>query len=133
VKQSIRIPKAGPFRDAVIQRMVRYLSLLPADKEYRADVDEYRKTRSDSQNKYLWGAVYPTILKDGNLDGWHAEDLHEYFLGEHFGWETVEGFGRKRMRPIKRSSRLSTVEFADYVDFIQRKAAELGIYIADPE
>jgi hypothetical protein len=57
--------------------------------------------------------------------------LHEYFLGEHFGWETLEGFGRKRLRPLKRSSKLSTAEFAAFVDFIQRKAAELGIYIPD--
>jgi hypothetical protein len=53
-------------------------------------------------------------------------------LGEHFGWETLEGFGRKRMRPIRRSSKLSTMEFQDYVAFIQQKAAELGIVIPDP-
>ena len=92
-------------------------------------------TRSLEQNAYLWGVVYPTFLKESGLDeqGWRADDVHEYLLGEHFGWETIEGMGRKRMRPLKRSSTLDKMEFVDYVAFIQQKAAELGIYIPDAE
>ena len=80
------------------------------------------------------GVCYPTILETGGeaLAGWTKDDLHDYFLGEHFGWETIEGFGRKRIKPIRRSSKLSTMEFVDFVDFIQMKAAELGIYIPSP-
>ncbi len=40
--------------------------------------------------------------------------------------------GRKKIKPRKRSSRLTTGEFADYVAFIQRRCAEHGIYIPDP-
>ena len=108
-----------------------YIRALPANKAWRIEVTPYKPRRSDQQNRYLWGVVYDTILKAGQLDGWHSEDLHEYFLGECFGWETLEGMGRRRMRPLKRSSKLSTTEFSDYVDFIQRKAAEMGIYIPD--
>jgi hypothetical protein len=54
-------------------------------------------------------------------------------LGECFGWETVEGFGRKRLKPLKRSAKLTTLEFSDFVAFIQRKAAEFGVYVPDPE
>jgi hypothetical protein len=54
-------------------------------------------------------------------------------LGECFGWETVEGFGRKRLKPLKRSAKLGTQEFSDFVAFIQRRAAELGIFVPDPE
>lgn len=89
--------------------------------------------RSLSQNRYLWGVCYPTILAGGDLEGWTAADLHEYFLGEHFGWDVLEGFGKKRMRPIHRSSTLSKTEFVDYVAFVQQKAAEFGIFIPDPE
>ena len=60
-------------------------------------------------------------------------DLHEYFLGEHFGWQTLEGFGRKRVKPLRRSSPLSKTEFVDFVDFIQRTMAGHGVYIPDPE
>jgi len=91
-------------------------------------------SRSLEQNRYLWGVCYETILEHGLKEqGWRAEDVHEYFLGEHFGWETLEGFGRKRIRPLNRSSRLTKMEFVDFVDFIQQKAAEMGVVIPDPE
>lgn len=90
------------------------------------------RRRSLQQNSYLWGVCYPVILSQGELEGWRAEDLHEYLKGEWGGWETLEGFGRKRMRPIHGSSTLTKTEFADFVAFIQEKAAGLGIYIPDP-
>ena len=91
--------------------------------------------RSQEQNRYLWGVCYATILEFGGetLGGWTNQDLHEYFLGEHFGWETLEGFSRKRIKPVHRSSTLTKMEFVDFVAFIQRKAAEMGIVIPDPE
>ena len=90
--------------------------------------------RSTAQNAYLWGVCYETILEHGLRDeGWRNTDLHEYFLGEHFGWATLEGFGRKRLKPIDRSSGLSKMEFVDFVAFIQEKAAEMGVYIPDPD
>jgi len=91
-------------------------------------------SRSIEQNRYLWGVCYEMILNNGLKDqGWRNTDLHDYFLGEHFGWETIEGFGRKRMKPIHRSSTLSKMEFVDYVAFVHEKAAGMGIVIPDPE
>ena len=90
--------------------------------------------RSLAQNAYLWGVCYETLLDHGLREqGWRNTDIHEYFLGEHFGWETLDGFGRKRVRPIRRSSVLNKMEFVDFVAFIQQKAAEMGIFIPDPE
>jgi hypothetical protein len=113
-----------------LARIVAFLSALSKNKAWRVEICEHKRTRSNDQNAYLWSAVYPSILK--HLPGWSADDLHEYFLGEHFGWETLEGLGRKRLKPIRRSSRLSTTEFSDYVGFIQRTMAEKGIYVPDP-
>jgi hypothetical protein len=100
-------------------------------KLWRVSVEKAKSVRSQQQNRYLWGCCYAAFMP--HLPGWDAEDVHEYMLGEHFGWEVVEGFGKKRMRPIKRSSKLSKAEFADFVDFIQRKGAEMGIFVPDPE
>lgn len=89
--------------------------------------------RSVEQNAYLWGVCYETILQHSLREqGWTRDDLHEYFLGEYHGWKTIEGFGRKRQKPIERSSGKSKTEFADYIAFIQQKAAEMGVYIPDP-
>ena len=129
-----QLPKNLP-RDRAIERVAGFLSRLPLEKAWRVAVTEQKRTRTQQQNRYLWGVAYPAILAGGGeaLAGWHAEDLHEYFLGEHFGWETLDGFGRKRLKPLRRSSRLTTQEFSDFVAFIQRKAAEFGVYCPDPE
>jgi len=66
------------------------------------------------------------------LRGWNRDDLHDYFLGECFGWETLEGFGRKRMRPLKRSSALNKQEFSDYLLFLETKCMDMGIVIPEP-
>ena len=100
---------------------------------YTIDIKE-GGSRSLEQNRYLWGVCYETILNQGLKDeGWTNQDLHTYLLGEHFGWETIEGFGKKRIKPVHRSSTLSKMEFVDYIAFIQQKAAEMGIVIPDPE
>lgn len=106
--------------------------MLDATVPWSITVERFKRTRSTQQNAYLWGVVYPTILREGGLGGWTAADLHEFFLGEHFGWQELEGLGRKKVKPLKRSSKLSTLEFNDFVAFIQREMASKGVYIADP-
>jgi hypothetical protein len=69
------------------------------------------------------------ILEQGGetLGGWTRDDLHEYFLGECFGWEVLEGFGRKRMRPLKRSSGLTKEEFTEYLMFLEQRCLDMGM------
>ena len=130
--QTIVLPRAMT-RDRTLERVSTYLASLPLEKAWSITVAEHRHRRSDSQNAYLWGVCYATLLKCDALHGWESSDLHEYFLGEHFGWEKLEGMGRMRMKPIRRSSKLSTTDFGEFVDFIHRKAAEFGVYIPSPE
>ena len=112
-------------------RVTQFLAQLPTDRAWRVTVEPHKPRRSESQNRYLFGVVYPAF--QAVLPGWDKDDIHEYFLGEHFGWETIEGMGRKRMKPIRRSSRLNKQEFSDYIAFIQRKGAEHGVYVPDAE
>jgi hypothetical protein len=118
-------------RSRIIERIAAVLTALPLQTAWRIEVHEHKSTRTPAQNAYLWGVVYPTILEAGELKGWEPDDLHEYLLGEHFGWEIIEGLGKRRMRPIRRSSKLDKQEFSDYIDFIQRKMAQFGIFIPD--
>lgn len=129
-KHSFLLPRMMP-RDVVICRVVDALEDLPADQAWKVEIGEHKSRRSDQQNRYLWGAVYPAITQ--HLEGWDSDDVHEYCLGEYFGWETVIGLGKKRLRPIRRSSKLSKFEFIGYVEFIQRRMAEHGIVIPDPD
>ena len=97
--------------------------------KWKVTVERYAKKRSDQQNRYLWGVAYKALQ---DATGQPAEDWHQYMLGEHFGWEEVELFGKKKIRPRGGSSKLSTIEFGNFVDFIQQRAAENGLYIPDP-
>lgn len=119
-------------RTAVIAKIGAFLAKLPAGKSWAVEVSLHKTKRSLSQNAYLWGVAYKTILAADALQGWTAEDLHDYFLGEHFGWERIKGFGIRRVRPIRRSRKLSTLEFMDFVAFIQQRMAEHGLYVPDP-
>ena len=89
--------------------------------------------RSTDQNALLW-ALYTDAKAIGGetLGGWTTEDLHEYMLGEHFGWTVHEALGRKRQKPKHRSSRLTKTEFSDFVEFGVRRFAEHGIVLRLP-
>lgn len=111
-----------------------YDALAEQELPYKVKISKGSR-RSIEQNRYLWGVCYETILSEAGLreQGWRNTDLHEYFLGEFHGWETLEGMDRKRMRPIERSSGKSVSEFMEYLDFVIEKAAGMGVVIPDAE
>ena len=127
------IPKNSKPEDILRAVSVLVRDLTP-DKAWSISIDEVKPRRSDRQNAFLWAVVYPSILEGGGeaLKGFRATDLHEWFLGDMWGWETLEGFGRKRMRPVRRSSTMTKQEFSDYIAFIEQKALDMGIAIPEP-
>lgn len=92
-----------------------------------------KSRRTNDQNALLW-ALYDDALKQGGeaLGGWSRDDIHEFMLGEYWGWDVCEAFGRKRMKPKRRSSRLTKLEFSDFVEFVVRRFAEHGIVLELP-
>lgn len=109
-------------------RWVAFIVLQPLP--LAVECKPWKATRSTEQNAYLWGVCYATLERE---TGQEAEDWHEYMLGEWAGWERYELFGRAKVRPRRRSSKLNKAEFVDFVEFIQRRAAQNGIYIPDPQ
>jgi hypothetical protein len=132
--QSILLPRSLS-RDGIIARIAKVLAALPMDKAWRVDIVLQRSKRSAAQNAYLWGCVYPTILKHGGetLAGWLDKDLHDHLLGEFSGTERLCAFGKTYEKPLKRSSSMSKLEFMDYIAFIQQYMAGLGCFIPDPD
>lgn len=92
-----------------------------------------KSRRSNDQNALLW-SIYEDIIARGGeaMRGFTKEDLHEFFLIDYFGSETKELFGRKKLKPLKRSSRLTKMEFSDFVEHIVRFMAERGLVIELP-
>ena len=120
----------GSTRDSVQANLVKFLGRLPPDKGWVVEIKPWAKRRTGPQNRYLWGVVYATLEAATGQD---AADWHEYLRGEFFGWAEIRTFDRTTQRPERGSSKLTTAEFAAYVEYVQRKCAENGIYIPDPD
>jgi hypothetical protein len=93
-----------------------------------------KSRRTTEQNKLLW-ALYDDAIKQGGeaLGGWDRKDVHEFLLGEYWGWDECTALGRTRLKPKKRSSRLTKNEFSDFVAFVVQKFAEHGVVLELPE
>lgn len=132
--QVTTIPTASQGRFQAVDRFIRQLRALDPDKVWEVSVAEKRRRRSDQQNRLLW-SLYADILKMGGeaMRGWNKDDLHEFFLGNFHGWETVEMFGKRKQRPMKRSSKLNRQEFSDFVESIVVFMAERGVVLKMPE
>ena len=129
-----RVIAKGTPPDQIANAISNMVSRLDPAQSCQITVEAFKPKRSDQQNAFLWGVVYPSILEGGGeaLRGWTTNDLHEYFLIEAWGSEVIEGFGRKRHKPLRRSSKLTKQEFSDYLSIIEAKCAELGIHIPEP-
>lgn len=127
--QAFILPPDPADRGRIADNLRAFVVQALPGKRLKVTVAEAKKRRSDEQNRALWGVAYKALT---DATGNDAEDLHEFFLGEHFGWQVTEVMGQKRRTPLRRSSGLSTVEFAEFYNFIQRRAAEAGYYVPDP-
>lgn len=138
MSQSFILHKGDPRRAGVLERLCAFLGALDDGKSWRIEVTLYRKTRTNDQNAALWGLAYPILEK---ATGQPVNDWHEYMLGEFFGWTEYTLFCKRKLRPARTTTTgfrgepntLSRVEFAEFFDFIQRRAAENGIFIPDPD
>lgn len=89
--------------------------------------EKYRHKRTPPQNARYWAIL--TAL--GNEVGHTKEEMHEEVLCEKFEYEIVEFRGWQRKRPKKRSSNLTTVEFAELMAIAERWAVEAGVFWED--
>lgn len=130
-EQSIILPIEGAdFRKRRLGTLGLFFLNLAVDKGWEVVIKPLRLTRSNAQNRALWGHAYKILEEETGND---PEDLHEYFLGEHTGWEVRNIFGQRKRVPKKRSSKMDTAEFAAFFTFIQQRAAStVGVFIPDP-
>jgi hypothetical protein len=107
--------------------------MLHVQQDWDVKIEPHKEKRTQDQNALLW-SVYTDILEKGGeeMGGWTKDDLHEFFLIDHFGSETIEVFGKKRLVPLNRSKNLPKAEFAKYVDHIVRFMAMRGVVIEMP-
>lgn len=103
-----------------------------AGKPVEVVVRRVRSQRSLAQNAFVWGVAYPILAETLGYDRDEIDSLH-YALVEKWGgshWDER----LKTNVPNRRSSKLSTVEFSDYMEWLVRFASkEFGCVIPLPD
>ena len=88
-------------------------------------VKRQQQQRSLDQNAWIWGVAYPVIAEELGYDKHEHDDLHYALIAKCFGEHFDKRVGA--MVPNKRSSKLTTKEFSEYMEWLVRFAAtELG-------
>jgi len=91
------------------------------------------KKRSNEQNKYWWGVLIKGIgdwLRESGNDV-TDEDVHEFIKMKYLGKKEVVING-KTFERYRSTAELTTLEFSDLKDKIQRDFAQRGLIIKDP-
>lgn len=92
-------------------------------------VTNFKKSRSNPQNSYLWGVVYKTISDE---TGYTCEELHELFKDSFLPHKLVT-IGNRSVRVTPSTTELSTVDFEEYINTICQYSAEtIGVAIPMP-
>jgi len=107
-------------------------------KEIVISISKRTKRRSNPQNAYLWGVVYPLLL-DGligvgyDISKGDTELIHEWSKKEFLQPIKIERENGDSLTVPASTAKLTTVEFMEYVDRITQFAAEfLGTVIPPP-
>lgn len=87
------------------------------------DIKEDKPTRSQAQNDLYW--AWLGVLTE---TGYTKTELHKLFRHEHLGYEVNEINGVK-IEELRSTKALKVAEFKDYLDQIDRFAAEFGILL----
>lgn len=92
-----------------------------------------KSRRSLDQNSLIHALFDETIKLGGEaLGGWTRDDIKEWALGEYWGWDQCTAFGRTRLKPKKRSSRMTKQEATDFIEWYVRTMAGHGIVLHLP-
>lgn len=108
--------------------------------EFEGEIWKKKKRRSNPQNAYLWGLVYPHLVagfkdighEDVNKDIIHKWALEKFLDDEDFQVSSPHSGEVIQMR--KTTTKLTTTQMMGYIASLQKFGAEfLGINIPDPD
>lgn len=93
-----------------------------------------KKSRRSLDQNALIHVLFDDAIKLGgeSLGGWTREDIKEWALGEYWGWDECKAFGRTRLKPKRRSSRMNKQEMTDFIEWFVRTMAGHGIILQLP-
>jgi len=103
----------------------------------RITIEKVYKKRSNPQNAYLWGVVYPILLQGLNEVGYNEildiDEVHDFCKTRFLKKEVVNEYTGEIIQTIGSTKKLTTLEFSEYLDRIKQFADEyLHYYIPEP-
>ncbi|MFA7361986.1 MAG: hypothetical protein WC139_13220 [Candidatus Kapaibacterium sp.] len=126
----------GRFKIIHRDKFVKLLTELKPGRYVLTVEKKYRK-RSNLQNSYLWGIVYPIFLR-GLIDlGYDSNEVdldwvHDNCKDRFLRYQIVNKDG-EYLEGIRSTKKLTTIQFMDYLADIKKWASEfLGVYVPDP-
>lgn len=136
--QTYVLNKGHRDRERVKTNLLAFIARLPETKSWKFVITEARPERSLDQNAAMFGVAYDAIMDATGLAGdSEKKQLHRDFCGDYFGWVDA-GVGRRRPKRTTTTNEhgerdvIDTAMMSDFYSFIQRKAAEFGIDVPDP-
>jgi len=97
-------------------------------KRVEVKVQQERHVRTSQQNRFYWAVVVPIF---GEWTGEEKDDAHETLKTIHLMVDTVLPTGELVRKPGS-TAKLSTVEFAAYVERVCTWLAQQGVYVPPP-
>lgn len=99
----------------------------------RVEIHEQKRTRSTDQNAWVWSVAYPAIAEALGYEPHEIEELHYGLVAKWGGEHFDKRLGA--MVPNQRSSKLTTKQFSDYMEWLVRFGAKEcgGIVILLPD
>jgi hypothetical protein len=118
----------NPHVERVRQRALDLLTDMELEKgkPIEIEVHDFSPKRTLDQNAFYFSAMVAPLA---DHLGYTKAEMHEVLLGECFGTKTVGGL----TVPKKRSSTLKVGEMVEYLDWVPRFAAEMGVQIGVAE
>lgn len=118
----------GAIRDDKIRLEMReqFSSLIASlnGQQIELTLRKARSKRSTPQNSYYWGIVIKFMAEHCGYDPEEMHDaLKQKFLRTH---------GDTELPTVRSTAKLNTAEFTEYLEQCRRLAAEMSIYVPDP-
>lgn len=117
-------------------RGLKFFFQCAQDGNYKVTIGKVRDNRSNAQNNYLWGVVYPFIatgLREVGYPNITIDDAHD-FCKHKFAQRNVVNHNTGEIINLPSSTaKMDVVQFSHYVDQIKAFAEEyLNIQIPQP-
>lgn len=104
---------------------------------YLVEIKRVRKPRSNDQNGWLWGCIYPMLLDGLNDAGWDfvdVEQVHDFFKAQMTADKVVNKETGEIIEFPRSTARMDTVAFSTYCERLREYAREyLNVEIPDPD